>query len=216
MCGWTDIALDSAYDVNELYEAQRCYAKTGASESDARVALRAAQPGEERPTDWSPLPGVAEDRSRRDESRDRVVAAIRAAFADVSPEGRISLTQAYRADYDLPPSGEVGEEWSDYDERWSQIPAEVIDYFAVRTGVFTFGNEVTFHYYLPAYMVRDLETRTLYAAEALAQVPTASLALLDEPQRAAARAYLQHSLDFDGPDDRAERALARLAGRAPR
>ncbi len=211
MCGWTDIALDSPYDVNELYEAQRSYAKTGASERDSRVALRAAEPGEERPADWSPLPGVAEDRSRRDESRDTVVAAIRAAFADVSPEGRISLTQAYRADYYRPPSGEVGEEWTDYDERWSDIPAEVIDYFATRTGVFTFGNEVSFHYYLPAYMVRDLATRSTYAAQALARVPEASLAVLDEPQRAAARAYLQHILDFDGPDDGAERALTRLA-----
>lgn len=188
VCEWTDIAQDSRYAANQLDEARWSYARKSAGASE-----------------------LADARSPRDESRDRVTTAIRAAFADVRPNGRVSLRQAYQADYDLPPSADdVGGQWEDQDERWSDIPHGVIEYFAVRTSVFIFGNAQSFHYYLPAYMLWDLDTRDVNAAEAVAKAPDEHLALLDEPQRAAVRAYLQHILDFDGPHDGVERARSRL------
>jgi hypothetical protein len=183
VCGWTDIALDTRYAENQLDDARRAHAGASASA-------------------WPP---------RRQQEAATLVREIETAFAHVSPAGRVSLREAYRADYFAdPPAGELGAEWTDADHRWSEIPDEVIEYFAGRTSVFIFGNARSFHYYLPAHLAHDLRTHQRSALEALLRADDARRALLDPSQREVVRRYLQHLLDFTGPDERVAEALARL------
>jgi hypothetical protein len=183
VCGWTDIALNSRYADNQLDDARRAFDGTSTSASP----------------------------SRRQQEAATLIADIEAAFAEVSPAGRVSLREAYRADYFAdPPEGELGAEWTDVDHRWSEIPDEVIEYFAGRTSVFIFGNARSFHYYLPAQLAHDLRTHQRSTLDALLRADDERMALLDPRQRQVVRRYLQHLLDWTGPDERVTDALARL------
>lgn len=187
VCGWTDIALDSRFAKNQLHEARRAFAREG------------------------PGGASSEARSRREEEAAALMEDLDAAFARVSPEGRVTLREAYRADYfGDPPAGELGAEWTDGDRRWSEIPGEVIEYFAGRTSIFIFGNAQSFHYYLPAQLAQDLRAHQATGVDALLRADDERLHLLDPGQREVVRRYLQHLLDFTGPDERVETALARL------
>lgn len=187
ICGWTDIALDNRYAENQLEEARRAFARVGESAS------------------------VSNSPSPRELEAATLIQEIAAAFAYVSPAGRVTLREAYRADYfGDPPAGELGAEWTDRDRRWPDIPGEVIEYFAGRTSVFIFGNARSFHYYLPAHLAYDLRAHGETALDALLQADDERVALLTPDQRAVVRRYLQHLLDFTGPDERVERALERV------
>lgn len=172
--------MDSPRAANELFEARRAF-------------------------------GAVASPSPREQEAAALIHEIEAAFADVGPAGRVTFREAYRADYfGDPPAGELGAEWTDSDQRWSDIPDEVIEYFAGRTSVFIFGNARSFHYYLPAHLAHDLRAHDGTAVDALLRAADEQIALLTPDQRAVARRCLQHQLDFAGPDERVERAMKRL------
>lgn len=211
VCAWTDEALDSAFARNQLHEAQRAYVRTGACAPAFASLVRPPRADEVRAPDWEPLPGVHEARSRREQAAAAIADEIEAAFAEVTPSGRVALLEAYRADYlAAPPADAPINDWEDQDEAWTQLPAWVLDYFANCTNVFVFGNARSFHYYLPAYMIRDLQCAELVAVDAVLGADDEALALLDARQREAVRLYLEHLLDFIGPTDRVDRAKHRI------
>lgn len=158
VCAWTDEGSDDPASIDRLFVAQRTYLRTGASAPEQGGMVRAPWPAEARAPDWRPLPGVPDGPSPREEDLARVETAIREAFADVSPDGRESLGDAYRADYLAPPKVD----WRDEDTRWQQVPADVLEHFGRATDVFTFGNSASFRYYLPAYMLHELRSRSFF------------------------------------------------------
>ena len=113
VCAWTDEGGDDPASIDRLFVAQRTFLRTGASAAEQAGMVRAPLPDEARLPDWRPLPGVPDGPSPREEDRAGVEAAIRAAFADVSPEGRDSLRDAYQADYLAAPNVD----WNDEDTR---------------------------------------------------------------------------------------------------
>jgi uncharacterized protein DUF6714/cysteine-rich CPCC protein len=214
VCYWTDIALDSTFHENQLLEAQWNYLQCGASLPSYVEKVRAARPEEVRAVEWRPLEGVIDTKSPRAKEQDRLEAAIRGAFSDVSGKGRTKLRDAYRADYDL----EARFDWLDDESSWQRIPAEVLEFFGNATGVFNFGNIEAFRYYLPAYMIHQLRGGNPSAIRALDLKPPKDLGpqaldevkILDEAQRAVVVRFLRFLLDHEGPDERIERALDRV------
>jgi hypothetical protein len=157
---------------------------------------------------------------RRDAARDALVRGIHDAFGAVTSEGRISLRRAFRDDLgDAPPPSD----WDDRDTRWTEIPGAVLDaYGSIVSGgiVFSFGNAAGYRYYLPAYMIRDLETGATMAFAALRQRTTLTgfghsdrirtFDALDGAQRAAVRAFLRYLAAFASYDGDAVEASAIL------
>lgn len=150
--------------------------------------------------------------SPRDEARARVEAMIEGAFVGVSAAGRVTMSEAYRRDfYGHGPSIE----WDDGDRDWREIPAEVVEYFATRTGVFVFGNVEGFRYYLPAFMRYALRTRDgfgVVSALDKGSQAAARVAALDAGQRAAVVAFLRFVVEYDGGGEPAVRALRLWGG----
>ncbi len=133
----------------------------------------------------------------------------------MTPEGRVSLGEAYRADYFHPSKFD----WDDHGTDWRQIPDDVLAYFANATNVFTFGNVASFRYYLPAYILLDLRAGypsiTPYALDLRTSAETPFLdreevRILTPEQRAAVVLYLQYVVTFLGTDAQAKRALTRV------
>jgi len=147
-----------------------------------------------------------------DRERAELEAEIRTAFADVTPAGRISLREAYRIDHD---GGEPKIDWNDSDTTWSEIPPDVLEFFASATSVFIFGNIESFRYYLPAYMIHTLRTGssvTIHALDLKGAAPDElpQVVALDAAQRRAVVRFLRFYLQHEGPDRIAERALDRV------
>lgn len=211
ICDWTDDALTTPAAREALYQARACYAATGASSRDSLDAVRAAAPGELRVSEGL----VALSNSPRAEAAAAARGAIVHAFGDVPPGDRVTLTGAYRADGD---GSTPRIDWDDWDSNWRDIPGEVLDFFGNATSVFVFGNLASFRYYLPAYMLRAIETGDAMRAVSALDRKTpgttpewpAEVEALNPAQRAAVVAFLRFVVDFLGPDDRAERALARI------
>lgn len=211
VCDWTDDALTTLAAREALYQARVCYAATGASSRDSQDAVRAPAPGEVRVSDGL----VTLSNSPRAAAAAAAREAIVRAFGDVAPEDRVTLTRAYRADgYGSTPRID----WDDRDTDWRDIPGEVLDFFGNATSVFVFGNLASFRYYLPAYMLRAIETgdamRVVSALDRKTPGTTpawsAEVESLNPAQRAAVVGFLRFVVDFLGPDACAERALERI------
>lgn len=200
VCAWTDKVTAEPAAMDELIEAQRTFARIGASSPGWLDQVRPPTTDEARTTGWGP-PAV----SPRERERDELLARIEKAFADVTPEGRITLRQSYRGDY----HGEPDIDWDDDDRRWQDIPSYVLDYFGRGTTAFVFGNAEGFRYYLPAFMRHSLRGRHASpAVEALGRPEGAEAGFSDE-QRAVIRDFLRHVVTYDAPAPWAERALER-------
>jgi ribosomal protein L37AE/L43A len=215
VCGWLDEGGAGLASLERLFVAQRSYLRTGSSSEDDAGSTRPPRPDEPKPDFWHPLPGVPDALSPKEQACETVKAAVIEAFANVSPEGRASLGEAYRADHFHPSKFD----WDDRDTRWRQVPDDVLTYFGTATNVFTFGNVASFRYYLPAYMLLDL--RVGYPSitpDALDLRPSAEIPfldreevrILDTAQRAAVVLYLEYIVTFLGPSPQAERALTRV------
>ncbi len=215
VCGWRDEGGACPASLENLFVAQRSYLRTGSSSEDVASSTRPPLPDEPKPDSWRPLPGVPDGPSPKEDACETVKAAVIEAFANVSPEGRVSLGEAYRADY----FHRSTFDWDDHDTHWRQIPEDVLTYFATATNVFTFGNVASFRYYLPAYMLLDLRlgypSVTPHALDFRASTGAPFLdreevCILDAAQRTAVVLYLQYVVTFLGPNQHAERALTRV------
>lgn len=215
VCGWTDEGRENVASEERLFVAQREFVRTGRSWRDAEGHVRAPRPEEAREAEWRPMEGVPEGMSPREKARAELVAAIEEAFAGVSPEGRVTLRDAYRADC----YRETTCEWDDHDTDWRKIPDEVLEYFGRVTNVFIFGNAISFRYYLPAYMRLELRKQSvdvvvhaldLRRDTAVPFLEREEVRLLDRAQRQAVVAYLQHVIAFEWNGERPTRALERV------
>lgn len=216
VCYWTDIELDTPAAQQALFDGQRSQQLVGVCDPRWSAAVRPAREDEPVDPDWLPMAGLAAGEGPRHRRAEAVLHAIDAAFAGVSPEGRVPLRAAYRADYH---GREPDLDWDDADTDWRAVPGDVLDFFAGRTSVFVFGNERSFRYYLPAYLRQAVRTGSFSTAvqaldrklapgappERLAEV-----AILDRAQRDAVVAFLELVLAFGGPDEAAQRALDRV------
>lgn len=213
VCEWIDEPVEDEAGRERLLAAQRSYREIGASDPDAIERVRAPTDAERR---GAVAIEIADGPSPRELRRTALAQEIRAAFADVSGDGRKTLRDAYRADY----FHETKSEWDDRDRHWDEIPDDVLGHFGGATSVFTFGNVASFRYYLPAYMLYTLRTRaakpTVYALD-LRVPPNSNAADLPEvaaltlAQRRAVARFLRYQLDGD-PSDAAARALERVWG----
>lgn len=219
VCYWTDTPIETGGDENALFLAQRSFLLSGASDPSYLDRVRGPLPGEARAVDWRPCAGVDDPRTppRRDRAAALLIGRIERAFDGVAPDGRTTLREAYRADYYGNEPDDL--DWRDQDTRWTQIPLDVLEYIARRTSVFNFGNTESFRYYLPAYMRyslrRDDAMPTKYALDlplppGVAPTSLERVAALTAEQREVVVAYLRFLLDFDGPDETAQRALDRI------
>lgn len=133
--------------------------------------------------------------------------ALRKAFGDASPGGRLGLRETYRRDFQAEPDID----WDDGDARWPDVPGAVLDYFGTSSSAFTFGTLDDFRYCLPAFMQRSLDCdRPLAALIALAAPGhTERVAALDEGQRAVVVAFLGYVTTYFPESAWAEDALRR-------
>ena len=122
-------------------------------------------------------------------------ALIRAAFAEVKPDGRIPLRRAFEADLGSP----APSDWDDTDRHWSEIPYEVIRAYApYASTVFIYGNEASFKYYIAPFMIFSLNEALDAALAALSSgglLPGAksrNARLLDNPQLEAVMSFLTY------------------------
>lgn len=213
VCEWIDEPVEDEAGRERLLVAQRSYREIGTSDPDAVERVRAPTDAERR---GAIAIAIADGPSPRAHRRAALEAEIRAAFAEVSPDGRTTLRAAYRADT----YHEANSDWDDRDRHWDEIPDDVLAYFGHVTSAFTFGNLASFRYYLPAYMLYTLRTGetkpTVYALDL--RVPTGTnaadlpeVATLSIAQRRAVARFLRYKLD-GWPDSAAERALTRVWG----
>lgn len=215
ICRWLDEGGTEPGNLQRLFIAQGSYLRTGSSSPDVAGYTRPPLADERKADAWQLLPGVPEGPSPKERERERVEAAVLAAFVDVPPKGRVSLGQAYQADH----FHRAETDWDDRDTNWRQLPDEVLTYFASRTDVFALGNVASFRYYLPAYILRDLRAgSSLIAPDALNLRPLRNtpfldqeeVRILDTAQRAAVVLFLQYVVTFLGPDAHAENALTHI------
>ena len=215
VCEWIDEGGTDLASLERLFVAQRSYLQIRASCPESSSSTRLPRADELKSSSWQPLPGVPDGLSPKEHDSEVVKAAVLEAFADVTPEGRVSLQEACSADCYHPSKFD----WDDHDTHWCQIPDDVLIYFACATNVFIFGNVASFRYYLPAYILHELRAgHPLIAPFALdlstsAQIPfldREEVRILDTAQRAAVVLYLQYVVTFLGPDKSAERALTRV------
>jgi hypothetical protein len=211
VCFWTDEQLDDDAARTRLVEAQRSFEDIGASSADWRGDVRAPAPAEARTRDWRPPSGP----SPRELAQAALRTAIGEAFASTSTEGRVDLTASYRQDYYTTPKIE----WDDHDRDWTRIPTEVLDFFGRGTTPFVFGNEQSFRYYMPAFMIRSIDLGTSLAAVHALDLPLppgrspnelANVRILDAHQRAVIVRFLEYVTLYEAPAPWAERALERV------
>jgi len=121
----------------------------------------------------------------------------------------------YRHDFDGPPALD----WDDSEPDWQSLPDEVLDFFGSGTTPFVFGNDESFRYYMPAFMLRSLGLgHSVTAVRALdVQRPAGTLVaevpvvrMLDAAQRSAIVGFLEHVVLYEAPAPWAERALSRV------
>jgi len=216
VCYWTDIELDAPAAQQALFEGQRSQQLVGVCDPRWRAAVRPAREDEPLDPDWRPMAGLAANEGPRGRRAEQLLRTIESAFAGVGPEGRVTLRAAYRADYY---GHDPDIDWDDHDTDWRAVPADVLDYFAGRTSVFVFGNELGFRYYLPAYMCHAVRTGSFLTtvlaldrklAPGVRPEELPEVVLLDRAQRRANIEFLEFVLDFDGQDRWAQRALERV------
>jgi hypothetical protein len=173
--------------------------------------VRAPTSTEARARDWDAPSGA----TPRELAAQAVRTQIHEAFANVSPEGRITLTASYRHDYDTLPKID----WDDHDRDWTEIPADILDFFGRGATPFIFGNEQSFQYYMPAFMVRSIDVQIPLAAVHALDAPLAPgrsphevpiVRILDAGQRAAIVHFLEYVALYEAPAPWAERALDRI------
>lgn len=211
VCLWTDEELNDDAARTRLVEAQRSFERIGASAPACLDDVRAPTAAEARAEDWRPPSGP----SPRELARRALQAQIREAFAGVTFEGRITLTDSYRQDYYTAPKID----WDDHDHDWTRIPIEVLDFFGRGTTPFVFGNEQSFRYYMPAFMIRSIDLGTSLAAVHALDAPLSPgrspdelpvVRILDADQRAAIVRFLEYVALYEAPAPWAERALDRV------
>ncbi len=98
-------------------------------------------------------PELAVDRLRA--RRDALVADIRHAFADVSREGGVSVSEAYVIDNYGTDEERADARASDTDTHWSQIDPAIEDPCG---SALTFMDAIGYRYYIPAFMCATLQS----------------------------------------------------------
>ncbi len=155
---------------------------------------------------------------QRSVAAEAVRVAVRSAFADVSPGGRVDLRRAVRRDYYGEDVALPVADWADDDQHWWDIPDRVLDLFDQRSSVFSFGNAASFRYYLPAYLSLGLRTSPEVGVRALSlahviddgEVLRDPLSLVTEDQRAAAVAFLNWVVEYEQQDSVRSDAMTAL------
>jgi hypothetical protein len=97
--------------LERLFVAQCSYRRTGSSSDEDAGSRRLPRADELKSDSWQALPGVPDGLSPEEHQCEVVKAAVIDAFADVSPAGRVSLREAYAADY----FGASNFDWDDHD-----------------------------------------------------------------------------------------------------
>ena len=154
----------------------------------------------------------------RSKHAELVASAIRSAFADVIPDGRIDLRHAIWTDYDNPNVKLPIESWDDQDRHWWEIPDAVLDGFAQRTNIFSFGNLASFRYYLPAYLSLDVRCQLGHGLRGLVKSQVLDdddhklqpQAVLTARQREAVRDFLRWLITYEVLDSRRDDAVRAL------
>ena len=85
--------------------------------------------------------------------RDRLIAEIHAAFAGVTREGGVSISEAHAIDYDKSERACEKARTKDTDTAWSEVDIEKKD----RGSGLAFMDPIGFRYHLPAYMCYRLQ-----------------------------------------------------------
>jgi hypothetical protein len=199
VCGWVDHGDDSTDGRRALIRSRIAVAETGAAEGVNPRDVR-------RPLSTEVNPSAAHillaEQQLRDRQRHAVEESINRAFAEVTKGDRVALADALRRDLGV----DIVDGWDGRDERWTDLPTDVLDRYASRgSQMFFFGNEQSFRYYLPAFMLRATRAYARTALSALGMGGAAAgggsrvAHLLSEPQRESVRVLLEF-LSVYGPD----------------
>jgi hypothetical protein len=148
VCFWEDAPGDARYNGSNqvsLVEAQRNFAEFGACERAYRSTVRNALPEETRSPNWLTLDGL----------RERLVAEIEHAFADVSLDDGVTLHQMHVIDDYGGEAEQIAARLKDPETRWQLITAEKLSRFS---DSMVFLDAKGFRFYLAAFLRHALIT----------------------------------------------------------
>jgi hypothetical protein len=148
VCFWEDAPGDARYNGSNqvsLVEAQRNFAKFGACERCYQNAVRHPLHDEDRSSHWLTIDGL----------RERLVAEIEHAFADVSLDDGVTLHQMHVIDDYGGEAEQIAARLKDPETRWQQITGEKLSLFS---DSMVFLDAKGFRFHLPAFLRHALVT----------------------------------------------------------